>query len=100
MLRTGLADLSLLILRETLLFLPFCRGLRLASRGETVRRARDGDRESFLSADLSEYGERLLVRPLVSERERDRDDMLKVAELQVSDLECWKEVRVEVSKKC
>jgi hypothetical protein len=47
-LRIGLGDLPRLTLRLSLLYLPFLRGgVRLADRGETVRRGLEGERESF-----------------------------------------------------
>lgn len=71
MLLTGLGDLPRLALRLSLLYLVLLRGLRLASRGETVRRGLDGERDSFRSAEMSEYGERVLTLPREGERDLD-----------------------------
>lgn len=42
----GLLSRLLLRLRDSLLYLPFLRGLRLGERGDTVRRGLEGDLES------------------------------------------------------
>jgi hypothetical protein len=47
----GLGDLPRLTLRLSLLYLPFLRGVRLAERGEIVRRSLEGDLESGLSSE-------------------------------------------------
>jgi hypothetical protein len=61
----GLGDLPRL-LRLSLLYRPFLRGVRLGERGEIVRRSLEGDLESGLS---SEYGDRVRGRPRVGDRE-------------------------------
>lgn len=66
MLLIGLGVLPRLTLRVSLLYLPFRRGVRLGERGEIVRRAREGVRESGLS---SEYGDRVRGRPRSGDRE-------------------------------
>jgi hypothetical protein len=57
---TGLGLLPRLILRLSLLYLPFLLGLRLADLGEIVRRA-------------SEYGERVCGLPLDGDLDGDLD---------------------------
>jgi hypothetical protein len=54
------------LLRLSLLYRPFLRGVRLGERGEIVRRSLEGDLESGLS---SEYGDLVRGRPRVGERE-------------------------------
>lgn len=68
----GLGVLPRLTLRVSLLYLPFRRGVRLAERGEIVRRALERFLESGLS---SEYGDRLRGRP----RSEDREGILRLA---------------------
>lgn len=89
---TGLGDLPRLSLRVKLLARPLLLGLRLASRGETVRRGREADRDSRLSNDRSEYGERLCGLPLESERDRDREGILLFSVLKSGKWQCKSQV--------
>ena len=59
----GLGLLPRLALRLSLLYLPFLRGLRLTERGEIERRGLEGDLESGLPLETSEYGDRERGRP-------------------------------------
>jgi hypothetical protein len=68
---TGLGLLPRLALRLSLLYLPFLRGLRLGERGEIERRGLEGDLESGLPFEASEYGDRVRGRPRGGEGDLD-----------------------------
>lgn len=76
MLRIGLALRSRLALRLRLSLwnLPFLRGLRLGDRDEIERWGLEGDLESGLPFERSEYGDLVRVRP----RDDDLDGMFTI----------------------
>ena len=80
----GLGLLPRLALRLSLLYLPFLRGLRLTERGEIERRGLEGDLESGLPFETSEYGDRDRVRGRPRGGEGDLDGIfaMKLEELE------------------
>jgi len=78
----GLGLLPRLALRLSLLYLPFLRGLRLTERGEIERRGLEGDLESGLPFETSEYGDRVRGRPRGGEGDLDGIFAMKVEELE------------------
>lgn len=83
MLLIGLGLRPRLMLRVSLLYLPppFRRGVRLAERGEIVRRGREGDLDLESRRETSEYGERVRGRPRTGVRDLDREGMAVVVSL-------------------
>jgi hypothetical protein len=78
----GLGLLPRLALRLSLLYLPFLRGLRLTERGEIERRGLEGDLESGLPFETSEYGDRVRGRPRGGEGDLEGIFAMKLEELE------------------
>ena len=89
----GLGLLPRLALRLSLLYLPFLRGLRLRERGEMERRGLEGDLESGLPFETSEYGDRVRGRPRGGEGDLEGIFTMKAEELEERQVDAFKELK-------